>query len=386
MLLRIISSLILVFILYSCNTQKNNEQENQTYFKIGVLGLFKPQFAEITFPEKIIIKTDNNEQISVNRNKKISIELINSSLVLRVNSIKLTSSKLNFFTENFNPYYNKFTINIPNKINRTYFGDLKISSTKDEIIFIITQNTEDLVLGILSSESDDRELEYLKALSVIIRTYINYNIGRHKNEGYDFCDNTHCMVYYGLDKINKNYEKAVISTKREILTYNNNLIDVFFTGSCGGKTFIPNQIWSNYTGVYPYSNINCNYCSNSNHSNWIWKTNFKELSQILDFDTQITEINKLEKEVNYIEFKSNNKFLRLSKDEFRLYIGRKIGWNKILSNNFDFQVNKDTITFSGKGFGHCIGFCQEGAEKMSSLGKTYKDILSYYYPKAIISK
>ncbi len=386
MLLRIISSLILVIILYSCNIQKNNEQENQTYFKIGVLGLFKPQFAEITFPEKIIIKTDNNEQISVNKNKKISIELINSSLVLRVNSIKLTSSKLNFFTENFNPYYNKFTINIPNKINRTYFGDLKISSTKDEIIFIIIQKTEDLVLGILSSESDDRELEYLKALSVIIRTYINYNIRRHKNEGYDFCDNTHCMVYYGLDKINKNYEKAVISTKREILTYNNNLIDVFFTGSCGGKTFIPNQIWSNYTGVYPYSNINCNYCSNSNHSNWIWKTNFKELSQILDFDTQIIEINKLEKEVNYIEFKSNNKFIRLSKDEFRLYIGRKIGWNKILSNNFDFQVSKDTITFSGKGFGHCVGFCQEGAERMSSLGKTYKDILSYYYPKAIISK
>ena len=386
MLLRIISSIILVIIFFSCNPQKNSEQEKQTYFKIAVLSLFKPQIAEIVFPENIVIRTENNEKISVKRNKKISVELINSNLVLKVNNIKLTSNKFYFFTENFNPYYNKFSINLPNKLQRNYFGDLMLSSSKDEIIFIITQNTEDLVLGILSSESDDCELEYLKALSVIIRTFINYNIGRHKTEGYDFCDNTHCMVYYGLDKVNKNYEKAVFSTKGEMLTYNNQLIDVFFTGSCGGKTYTPKQIWSNYSGIYPYSNIRCDYCKNSNYSNWLWKTNYKELSKIFDFENQIKEINQLEKGVNYIELKSNNKFLRLSNDEFRLYIGRKIGWNKILSNNFDIKIIGDTITISGKGFGHCIGFCQEGAEKMSSLGKTYKEILSYYYPKAIVAK
>ena len=36
--------------------------------------------------------------------------------------------------------------------------------------------------------------------------------------------------------------------------------------------------------------------------------------------------------------------------------------------------------FSGKGSGHGVGLCQAGAEEMAREGKSYREILNYYYP------
>jgi stage II sporulation protein D len=38
------------------------------------------------------------------------------------------------------------------------------------------------------------------------------------------------------------------------------------------------------------------------------------------------------------------------------------------------------VLFSGRGAGHGVGLCQAGAEEMARKGKTYKEILSFYYP------
>jgi stage II sporulation protein D len=33
----------------------------------------------------------------------------------------------------------------------------------------------------------------------------------------------------------------------------------------------------------------------------------------------------------------------------------------------------------GRGFGHGVGLCQEGAMHMAQLGYTYEDIIHFYY-------
>ncbi|MBQ4493447.1 MAG: hypothetical protein II972_02450, partial [Elusimicrobiaceae bacterium] len=40
------------------------------------------------------------------------------------------------------------------------------------------------------------------------------------------------------------------------------------------------------------------------------------------------------------------------------------------------------LTFSGRGYGHGGGLCQEGAKGMAEAGKNYKEILKRYYPGA----
>jgi stage II sporulation protein D len=37
------------------------------------------------------------------------------------------------------------------------------------------------------------------------------------------------------------------------------------------------------------------------------------------------------------------------------------------------------VKLSGKGYGHGVGLCQEGAMKMAKSGFTYQQILGYYF-------
>ena len=45
---------------------------------------------------------------------------------------------------------------------------------------------------------------------------------------------------------------------------------------------------------------------------------------------------------------------------------------------------KGGYELSGRGWGHGVGMCQEGAKYMAIKGKTYKRILRHYYPSAAI--
>ena len=41
--------------------------------------------------------------------------------------------------------------------------------------------------------------------------------------------------------------------------------------------------------------------------------------------------------------------------------------------------------FKGRGSGHGVGMCQDGANGMAKAGKDYKQILKRYYPGAKIT-
>jgi stage II sporulation protein D len=48
-----------------------------------------------------------------------------------------------------------------------------------------------------------------------------------------------------------------------------------------------------------------------------------------------------------------------------------------------FSMKREGIVytfFDGRGFGHGVGMCQTGAEYLAREGRTYREILSWYYP------
>jgi stage II sporulation protein D len=52
---------------------------------------------------------------------------------------------------------------------------------------------------------------------------------------------------------------------------------------------------------------------------------------------------------------------------------------KLRSTHFDIEHTSEEVIFKGRGFGHGVGLCQEGAMRMSKLGYSYKDIIHFYY-------
>ena len=47
--------------------------------------------------------------------------------------------------------------------------------------------------------------------------------------------------------------------------------------------------------------------------------------------------------------------------------------------SFSIKTENDSVKFTGNGFGHGVGLCQEGAMKMANIGYKYNEILQYYY-------
>jgi stage II sporulation protein D len=41
----------------------------------------------------------------------------------------------------------------------------------------------------------------------------------------------------------------------------------------------------------------------------------------------------------------------------------------------------DSLIFKGRGFGHGVGMCQEGAMRMAKLGYKHKEVINFYYQK-----
>ena len=52
---------------------------------------------------------------------------------------------------------------------------------------------------------------------------------------------------------------------------------------------------------------------------------------------------------------------------------------KLKSTFFSLTCVGDTVFMKGRGFGHGVGLCQEGAMRMVELGWSYLKIVQYYY-------
>ena len=63
---------------------------------------------------------------------------------------------------------------------------------------------------------------------------------------------------------------------------------------------------------------------------------------------------------------------------------KMLGWSRLPSTNFEVTRDNGNFVFEGKGYGHGVGLCQWSALQMARDGKSYKEILSYFYPGTVI--
>jgi stage II sporulation protein D len=64
---------------------------------------------------------------------------------------------------------------------------------------------------------------------------------------------------------------------------------------------------------------------------------------------------------------------------FRMAVGPDL----VKSARFEPEVLSDRVSFTGTGWGHGVGLCQEGAEGMARAGYNAFEILRKYYPGVI---
>lgn len=257
---------------------------------------------------------------------------------------------------------------------------------------------EDYVLGVVAAEgSIEDELDALKALAVASRTYALKNLRRHESEGYDFCTTTHCQRYVPAtpEGVRSYISRAVAETSGEILRdRDERVVESYFSASCGGMTANIQTLW----GAPPQSylrGVRDEYCKEMPHSHWEDAIPAEKLSQALESDERSNKVGRIAEvritkrdatgRAELIEITGDRRRRTLRGWDFKIIVGRVLGWNLLKSSRFEIRRAGSNFVFRGTGFGHGLGLCQEGAHVMAENGIGYTEILARYFPGTTIS-
>jgi stage II sporulation protein D len=246
-----------------------------------------------------------------------------------------------------------------------------------QILNLIEQ--EDYVASVVESEiGNNTSAEFLKAQSILCRTYALSHLERHADNGYNLCDQVHCQAYKGKGRFNNNIKPAIDSTHNQVLVdANNRLIVAAYHSNCGGMTTSADQVWSKpISYLQPVVDT---FCLEGSHANWTMTITIQEWKEYLakkGLLLQPADSLRLDSVYSFQCFKRSDVF-RYGNQLLPMKEIRS-DW-KLKSSWFGLTVTSDTVSFHGRGFGHGVGLCQEGAMNMARHGYSCYDIINYYY-------
>lgn len=266
---------------------------------------------------------------------------------------------------------------------------LRIQSRPGGLIIIVTIPLEQYVQHVLMAESGNfQDPEALKAMAVAARSYANKFIGQHAKEGFDFCDTTHCQVFYWRN-VSPPVRSAAEATQGESLSYQGKPAAAFYSQNCGGTTAAASETWTEISEPYLSSHQDP-FCLTKGGLKWQTALTHAQINKALRASGQQPPENWQALEISSRNSSGRVRTLNLSGGKpatfslagssLRFAVNRVFGWNHIRSDLYDLRNAGGKFLFSGHGAGHGVGLCQAGAEEMARQGKTYKEILNFYYP------
>lgn len=237
---------------------------------------------------------------------------------------------------------------IQGKIDRTYPGDVEITSRDGKLNAVVRLELENAVAAVVAAEMPDGPVQAQWAQAVAARSYYLAHKGRHT--GADFCDSTHCQF---LTVATGSSREAALRTRGQLLRYRGEPVGAMYFRSCGGRTKRAQDV-KLPGSVYPFAAVECLTCA---REPYIWESAVPAAL-----------------------------FHQEPSEALRLELTRRFGWNRMPSNDYTAELRGETVVLHGKGQGHGVGMCQRGAAGMAAAGEGYTAILRHYFPGARIGE
>lgn len=254
-----------------------------------------------------------------------------------------------------------------------YPGSLSVRSVAGKLTLVNGIALDTYVSHVVQSESGtSAPEEYYKIQSIICRTYLAGSRDRHGAEGFDVCDHQHCQVYEGNTNPIEVIAKAAAATTGIIMANEESKpILATFHANCGGQTANSGDVWAKDLSYLV--SVTDTFCLSERSATWTERLPVQRLKEVLPSGAE-------ESLADGGHFGSDS--LRLSHLDFN---GKRIRTAdvrrdlRLRSAFFQVKIQGDEAVFSGRGFGHGVGLCQQGAMQMARQGLGYREILGYFY-------
>ncbi len=372
------SILICLFLLIFAGSTVAQE------IRVGIFNKLQPTQVLISVASgAYVLKVDTTERLTIQPGQSIYISKVGSELV-----IKTLEKEIGIFTNaEIIPALPNSVLKVlcqnPSSKELWFEGGISCLLKEQYIQLVNLIDIENYIGGVVEAETGGQQnKEFYKVQACITRTFALSNLKKHLPEGFNVCDQVHCQAYNGRPRSNPLIPQAVAETNGVIIVDRNlQLIDAVFHSNCGGETHNSEDYWVD-TVSYLRS-VKDPWCAEGLQYKW---------KQVLPKDKWLRY---LYGNYNYpidnsdMAAKACN-FSDSGRTEYYLDPTYKIGMRRLRSDwNFRstfFTTIEDSanVTVFGKGFGHGVGLCQEGAMKQAKSGVIYTDILHFYFKDVFV--
>ena len=394
--------------------------------------------------DKLNLDLENKEyEFKINSN---SIECILEDKVIALGNLFKLETKSTKITPKSGIKFNNIVagrgFHWKKEINQYISGNFEIHQINQKLVLINIINFEDYLACVISSEMNaECPAEFSKAQAIAARTWaLVFLSNKHPDKNYDICNDDDCQRYQGTTFLKEQALNSVKSCKGEILVNSeDSLIPTYYSKSCGGHSDSAQSIFgfniselqavpdnnkesldsldlSKESDFKKFLDLDNNFfCSSSTvkeeslskyigavdqeakYFRWEYNISTPDLCENLKNKYSIDIISIIElkpgirgRSGRYLNFKisylnSQNKLGELVLED-QYEIRKAFHQSFLFSSAFIFKIKNNQVVFKGAGWGHGVGLCQIGALGMALNNKTYKEILSHYYPKSILKK
>lgn len=264
---------------------------------------------------------------------------------------------------------------------RYYRGIVEIAVKPDGNLQIRNQlPTLEYVIAVVGSETfPNWPVEALKAQAVLTQT----RLFRYKVND-DLGDTTQQEAYLGADRSRHDVRSAVQSVWGQVLTYDHRAIQPFYHSTCAGRISAGDEMFGEKAKELVYLEAkDCPFCQDSpfmkKTSSKISKSRFAGV-----FGSGLPRVCTVDSAGRPLEIVLGNG-KRSRGYDFWIKLGKNLGWDKVPGTRFRIAESADgSVELSSTGAGHGVGMCQWGAAGQARLGKTYREILNFYFPGTAI--
>ena len=249
---------------------------------------------------------------------------------------------------------------------------------------VSNMNFDEYLEGVVIAEiGESAPLEALKTQAVLARTFaLNFiKNNKSKYEGADISnDITEAQAF--SKKSSSEVKKAVSQTKGKVIKSEGEYINSYFFSNSGGTTALADEGFGLSSQNPPYLKSVQSPENSENSNNYKWTATLSKnqiLQALRSMGLSVANISSFKKgEIGQsgrcTTFVIGGK--EVSATTFRLAIGGTILKSTLID---DISLSASSVTISGRGYGHGTGLSQEGAIVLANQGKTFEEILNYYF-------
>lgn len=348
--------------------------------RIRLFGSLAPRElqADVTDGDLLVL-SGRQVVLRIRKGSRLSVRVDGSELVAEADGDVARGRSIRLRSDGTGPV----TLHVGND-RRSYRGSLLLTSASNSLQIINTVDLEEYVAAVVATEYSLDDLEGTKAMAVVARTYAVRGMGDPRS-AWAHDDDEGSQVYRGSGAVTQVARFAAEETRGEILTWHGEPIEAVYSSSSGGHTASNEDVWN--SSPVPYLRGRKDpWDREAPHHEWSWSVEREALDRVIEnrFDVRPRSIDVRDRSRDgraariRIDARRGDD-VNVPGGTFRSAVVAAFGVRSLRSTFFNVEKKGDQYVFEGHGYGHGVGLSQWGAHGMSLAGRSYREILEFYY-------